>query len=88
MKKLFNFARNDSNYNIKLIACKALSKLTKVVSPFFEAQHLKDIVPALKDFLYVDNKIGIFISICLNNIIKNLGDLKTSKSKSKYIIYI
>jgi len=82
MKRLFNFARNDNSYEIKLVACKALSKLTKIVSPYFEANHLKDVIPALKDFLYVDNKIGISISICLNNIIKNVGDLKTSKSKN------
>lgn len=88
LKKLFNFARNDNCHEIKLTAAKAISKLTKLVSGHFEQNHLKDLIPALKEMLYIDVKIGISICISLSNIIKNHGDPETKKSNSKILFII
>lgn len=84
LKRLFLLAKNDTSIDIRIIAAKALAKLTKLVGGYLEPAHLKDIIPALLELLYVDNRMGYYVSLTLNNIIVKLGDINTQRSNSKY----
>ena len=70
---------------IRIIASKALAKLTKLVGGHLEPPHLKDIVPSLLELLFTNNQMGYYICLTLNNIIIKLGDQKTQRSNSKYM---
>lgn len=87
LNKLFTLAKTDNSTEIKLIACKALAKLTKLTGPYLQPQHLASIIPTLLELMYSSNKMGIFLNQTINNLIIALGDQKTQRGTSKNYIY-
>lgn len=85
---MFTIIKVDNNFEIKLIASKALAKLTKITASYLLPQHLASIIPTLLELMYNSNKIGIFLCQTINNLIISLGDSLTQRGSSKILFLI
>ena len=83
--KLLNILETEDPYS-RLLASKALVKLTKLSAKFLEPNNLNRIIPVLQEMIYTDNRIGLNICLCLNNMVTVLGDQGTNKSTSKSLL--
>mmetsp|Transcript_11901 Transcript_11901/g.12259 ORF Transcript_11901/g.12259 Transcript_11901/m.12259 type:complete len:861 (+) Transcript_11901:22-2604(+) len=86
LKKLFTMARTETGQT-QIFACKALTKLTKIMGSFFQQNHLSDLIPTLMEMVFINNQIGIYICQTLNNIIKGQGDLNTTRGSNNMSPY-
>ena len=57
--------------------------MCKVVGRFLDKNNLDSIINIIKGYVFYNNKLGINICACLDNLITSHGDQFTNRSNSK-----